>query len=171
MSLVDRNSSADLYGIERERGRCSAASCYHITGSSGKKKSVDTRNNSRTPPRHWDEIGAFQLPAYKERRPTLHGERLKCWSVVKVSTTNGLKWEPSRSMGVGIHNSYSWVLSESVSFFFSSRTFPLQEVYNILLIYWQSPARAFLYRWLWMCMNDTAKSKPQLLRSGLGDGW
>ena len=170
MSLVDRNSSADLYGIERESSvLCSFMLPHH--GVLRKKKSVDTRNNSRTPPRHWDEIGAFQLPAYKERRPTLHGERLKCWSVVKVSTRNGLKWEPSRSMGVGIHNSCSWVLSESVFCFFSSRTFPLQEVYNILLIYWQSPARAFLYRWLWMCMNDTTKSKPQLLRSALGDGW
>lgn len=53
------------------------------------------------------------------------------------------------------------------SSFFLSRTFFLQEVDNILLIYWQSPAQTFLYRWLWMCMNDTAKSKPQRLR----DGW
>lgn len=32
-------------------------------------------------------------------------------------------------------------------------------------------AAPFLYRRLRMCMEGRAKSKPQLLRGGLGDGW
>ena len=53
--------------------------------------------------------------------------------------------------------------------FFFSRTFFPQKVSSGWLFYWAVSRQ--LHRRLRMCMKGWAKSKPQLLTGGLGDGW
>ena len=57
-------------------------------------------------------------------------------------------------------------------FFFSLRSFFLAEgLFWMTVLLGSLQAAPFLYRRLRMCMKGWAKSKPQLLRGGLGDGW
>ena len=56
-------------------------------------------------------------------------------------------------------------------FFFFSRSFFLAEgLFWMTVLLGSLQAAPFLYRRLRMCMKGWAKSKPQLLRGGLGDG-
>ena len=57
-------------------------------------------------------------------------------------------------------------------FFFFLRSFFLAEgLFWMTVLLGSLQAAPFLYRRLRMCMKGWAKSKPQLLRGGLGDGW
>ena len=58
-----------------------------------------------------------------------------------------------------------------VIFFFSPLLFLAEGLSWMTVLLGSLQAAPFLYRWLRMCMKGWAKSKPQLLRGGLGDGW
>ena len=61
---------------------------------------------------------------------------------------------------------------EDNCFFFFLRSFFLAEgLFWMTVLLGSLQAAPFLYRRLRMCMKGWAKSKPQLLRGGLGDGW
>ena len=60
---------------------------------------------------------------------------------------------------------------DDVTFFFFLRSFFLAEgLFWMTVLLGSLQAAPFLYRRLRMCMKGWAKSKPQLLRGGLGDG-
>ena len=63
----------------------------------------------------------------------------------------------------------SWMVT---FFFFFLRSFFLAEGLSwMTVLLGMVQAAPFLYRRLRMCMKRWAKSRPQLLRGGLGDGW
>ena len=56
-------------------------------------------------------------------------------------------------------------------FFFLPHLFSAEGLKWMTVLLGSFQAMPFLYRRLRMCMKGWAKSKPQLLRGGLGDGW
>ena len=56
-------------------------------------------------------------------------------------------------------------------FFFFPAPFSRRGLSWMTVLLGSLQAAPFLYRRLRMCMEGRAKSKPQLLRGGLGDGW
>ena len=59
----------------------------------------------------------------------------------------------------------------AVFFFFFPLLFLAEGLSWMTVLLGSLQATPFLYRRLRMCMKGWAKSKPQLLRGGLGDGW
>ena len=55
--------------------------------------------------------------------------------------------------------------------FFSPHRFRAEGLEWMTVLLGSFQAMPFLYRRLRMCMKGWAKSTPQLLRGGLGDGW
>ena len=67
-----------------------------------------------------------------------------------------------------LHN--RWSADFNFFFFFSLRPFFSQKVSRGWLFYWAVSRQRHFYTG-GSCMKGWAKSKPQLLRGGLGDGW
>ena len=61
--------------------------------------------------------------------------------------------------------------SDFFNFFFLRSFFLAEGLFWMTVLLGSLQAAPFLYRRLRMCMKGWAKSKPQLLRGGLGDGW
>ena len=88
-------------------------------------------------------------------------------------TRNGLKQKFWIGIGVGMakmHIDGSWTNGGTI-FFFLRSFFLAEGLFWMTVLLGSLQAAPFLYRRLRMCMKGWAKSKPQLLRGGLGDGW